>query len=88
MCIQRTATKVVKGLEEMPHEEQLRAQVCLVWRRRLRGDLTSFYSFLRRVPGEEDGDLFSPVSSDKIFWNGSKLHQQRFRPDIRKYFFN
>ncbi|KAK4823568.1 hypothetical protein QYF61_003572 [Mycteria americana] len=74
-CVQRRATKLAKGLEGM------------LEKRRLRGDLMALYSFLRRGSGEGGADLFSLVSSDRMHGNGSKLHQGRFRPDIRKHFF-
>ena len=56
-------------------------------KRRLRNDLITLYSFLRRRSGEGGTDLFSLVSSDRICGNGSKLHQGRFRLDIKKHFF-
>jgi len=56
-------------------------------KRRLRGDLMAFYSFLRRRRGEGGAELFSLVSSNRMRGNGSKLHQGRFRVDIRKHFF-
>ncbi|KAK4830245.1 hypothetical protein QYF61_009312 [Mycteria americana] len=74
-CIQRTATKVVKGLEGMSYEEWLRTLgLSSLEKRRLR---------LER----EVADLFSLISSDRIRGNGSKLHPGRFRLDIRKHFF-
>ncbi|KAK4810815.1 hypothetical protein QYF61_008787 [Mycteria americana] len=54
---------------------------------RLKGNLIALYSFLRRGSGEGGADLFSLVSCDRIHGNGSNLHQERIRLDIRKHFF-
>ena len=51
------------------------------------GNLIALYSLLWRGSGEESADLFSLVSSDRMHGNSSKLHQGRYRLNIRKHFF-
>jgi len=67
------------------YEEQLRTLSGLE-KRRLRGDLVALHSVPRRERGEGGAELFSLGSRDRTCGNGSKLHQGRFRLDIRKHF--
>ena len=55
--------------------------------RRLRGNLTALYSFLRRGRGDGGADLFSLGSRGRTPGNGSKLIQGRFRLVMRNPFF-
>jgi len=79
---------MIRGLEYLSYEDRLRELVLFsLEKRRLRGDLTAAFQYLKGAYRKDGEGLFTGVCSDRTRWNGSKLKKGRFRLNIRKKFF-
>ena len=78
-------TRMIRELETKPCEEKLKELgMFSLEKRRLRGDLISFFKYLKGCLMEEGQDLFSIIPECRTHNNGLKLKEASFQLNIRK----
>ncbi|KFO76560.1 hypothetical protein N303_11455, partial [Cuculus canorus] len=86
--VQRRATKMIRGLEQLPYKDRLRElELFSLEKRRLRGDLVATFQYLREGYRKAGEGLFLKACGDRTRGNGYKLESSRFKLDIRRNFF-
>jgi len=86
--VQRRATKIILWLEHLSYDDRLRELgLFSLEKRRLWGDLTAAFQYLKGAYRKDGGNLFSKACCNRTRGNDFKLGESRFRLDMRRKVF-
>ena len=75
--VQRRATKMIRGLEYLSCEERLRKLgMFSLEKRRLQGELTAAFQYLKGSYKKDGEQLFTWAGNDRVWGNSLKLKDQ------------
>ena len=79
---------MIRGLEHLPYKDRLRELgLFSLEKRRMRGDLTAAFQYLKGAYKQEGSQLLKRVDNGRTRGSGFKLKEGIFRLDFRgKYF--
>ena len=88
-CVQRRATKIIRGMEQVFYEDRLRELVLFsLEKRRFQGELiNNAYKYLMAESQEDEARLFSVVPSDRTRCNRHRMEHSKFHTNMRNNFF-
>ncbi|CAM5114511.1 unnamed protein product [Eretmochelys imbricata] len=87
--VQRRATRMIRGMENLSYERRLRELgLFSLTKRRLRGDMIALYKSIRGINTREGEELFKLSTNVDTRTNGYKLATRKFRLEIRRRFLN
>lgn len=87
--VQRKVTKMIRELEYVCSEDKVtELSLFSLEKRRFQGDLTEACQYLKGAYSQEGDQLLVWTKSDKIWKNGFKLKEGRFKFYVRKKSFN
>ena len=70
------ATKMIQGMKHLPYKDKLRElELFILEKRRLQGDLSAAFQYLKRIYKKERNRLFSRVCDDMTRGNFLKVKE-------------
>uniref|UniRef100_A0A803K5E7 Reverse transcriptase domain-containing protein n=1 Tax=Xenopus tropicalis TaxID=8364 RepID=A0A803K5E7_XENTR len=86
--VQRRATKLVKGMEDLNYEVRLsRLRLFSLEKRRLRGDMITLYKYIRGDSRQLGDVLFSHKNNQRTRGHPFRLEERSFHLKQRRWFF-